>query len=78
MSIPRKGRIRFYECEHQGDVDDYVGALGRLGAKVLQWKLDEDAEEVEVTVEIQESVGEFIKRFKSEESDAYEMSNLAK
>lgn len=77
MTIPRKGTIRFYECEHYGDAEEYIRALGNCGAKILDVRVNEDAEEAMVRVEIDCALGDFLKRFKEEEPDAFEMSNLS-
>jgi hypothetical protein len=41
---PRNICITFGECEHEGDMSDYVEELQRAGASVLRAELNEDAE----------------------------------
>jgi hypothetical protein len=51
--MSRTIHLRFYECEHHGDLNAYVHDLRQSGAKVLDQCLNEAAEEavVKLTVE---------------------------
>lgn len=44
--------LRFYECEHQGDLYSYLDELTSCGASVLDSTLNEDQEEAVVKVEV--------------------------
>ena len=52
MATPKTLCMRFYECEHHGDLDDFVRELGQCGATVLESSLDEAAEEALVRIEV--------------------------
>ena len=70
--MSRTGVIRFYECEHQGDLNNYCDDLIASGAKVTQRTLDEDEEGL-VKVEV-EDYAAFMAKFKT--TDAFQMSSL--
>ena len=40
-----KFHLRFYECEHQGDLNTYLDDVRACGGQVLQSQLSEDDEE---------------------------------
>lgn len=50
--IPKTLFLRFYECEHGGDLEHYLTDLRESGATLLRPQFDPDAEEavVEFTV----------------------------
>ena len=52
MATPKTFNLSFYECEHQGDLNRYLDDLVRCGASVLASKLDADAEEAVVRVDV--------------------------
>jgi hypothetical protein len=68
-----RGAIRFYECEHNGDLDRYVEDLRACGAEILSQVVDEDAEEGVVEVEVLDTC-DFLARFKK--TDSFGFSNI--
>lgn len=70
----KRYNIRFYECEHHGDLGNYAQELGECGATIVKQTLDEDNEEGVVKIEINESQSEFIEKFK--QTDSYYFSHL--
>jgi len=68
-----KVTIYFHECEHQGDMQNYLGELMECNAKIVTDSLDYEAETGTIEIEV-EHYGEFLGRF--EDTDAYEFSSL--
>ena len=67
--------IHFTECEHEGDLDMYIGDLRRSGATIVSSDINFDAETGEVYIEIDEDkMDAFVKAFK--ETDSFDFSNL--
>ena len=58
--------IKFYECEHNGDLDNYKSDIRDSGGKILNSGLNYEAETGWVEVEIDDK---FWERFK--QTDAY-------
>lgn len=52
MATPKIFTMRFFEAEHSGDVNRYIDVLRQCGATVLGSKLDTDAEEAVIRVEV--------------------------
>jgi hypothetical protein len=52
-----KVRIEFSECEHSGDLDEYVDAVQRCGGRVLEQYIDYS--EYETGVIIAEVAGDY-------------------
>jgi hypothetical protein len=52
MATPKTFNLRFYECEHGGDLNRYIEDLRQCGSTVKDSKLDADAEEAVVRVEV--------------------------
>jgi len=73
-NMAQKFTIVFYECEHSGDLDRYIDDLVTSGAKVLESRVNEDAEEGIVKCEC-EHFRQFLIQFKQTES--LEFSNLS-
>ncbi len=46
--------LRFYECEHDGDLQTYLEDVQKSGAKVLDHHLDTNAEEAVVKLQIED------------------------
>jgi len=68
-----RGKIRFYECEHRGDLDHYVEDLTQSGADILRSReTGEDECMVEISVA---DWREFLTRFKK--TNSYDFSHLA-
>jgi hypothetical protein len=44
--------LRFYECEHQGDLNTYLQDVIASGGQVIDYQLDEDAEEAIAKIEV--------------------------
>ena len=51
-TYPKNIRATFGECEHEGDMDNYVEELQRAGASVLSAVLNEDSESCIVEMRI--------------------------
>jgi len=66
--------IRFYECEHNGDMENYLVDLKDSGAVIGDWTIDED-EEVGTVYVVIEDVEKFKTKFA--ETVSYEFSSLA-
>lgn len=65
--------IRFGECEHEGDLDNYADDLEKSGAKILSSYVNEDAECGTIKIEV-ENVQKFLEEFKK--TDSYCFSNI--
>lgn len=67
--------VRFYECEHEGDLNAYVSDLQASGARVLSAKCDGDYPSTSGTVEIHvDDFAGFMVKFS--ETDAFDFSSL--
>ena len=60
--------ISFYECEHDGDLEDYVDDVVESGGKIVSSEINEEAEIGRVTVEVEDREA-FFEKFKK--TDAY-------
>jgi hypothetical protein len=69
-----KFRISFDECEHDGDMQNYIADINMAGGKVLQYHVDHDEETGSALVEA-ENYADFKARF--QETDAYVFSNFS-
>jgi hypothetical protein len=67
-----RSTISFYECEHQGDLDNILEDMRHCGAKIGYTKLDVDAETCTIEYEV-EDMGKFVTQLKDTES--YEFIN---
>ena len=67
-----KGKIDFYECEHNGDLDNYIEDMVSCGAKIISRELDYDGEVGSVEFEVVD-MKEFMSKF--EETDSYDFVN---
>ena len=67
-----KAVLYFSECEHDGDLDEYISDIVNCGGKVLDREINYDAETAKVEIEIDET---FAEKFK--QTNAFEFSNLA-
>jgi len=66
--------ISFTECEHNGDLDNYVQDLISSGAKVISSEVNPSEEMGYVRVSIGDKT-QFMKQFM--ETDSYDFSTLA-
>lgn len=64
--------LEFYECEHDGDLNYYIGDITDCGGKYLSGRVDHDREIGWVTVEVKDK-REFWNKFK--QTDAYGFLN---
>lgn len=71
-----KKTIWFTECEHEGDMRNYIDDLYECGAVVVSSKLNSDAETCEIVVDFasEEKKDKFLETFK--ETDSYGFSSL--
>ena len=68
-----KVTLHFHECEHQGDLDNYLNDLMDSSATILTSEINYDEETAEVVVEVV-AYGIFLNIF--EDTDSYEFSSL--
>lgn len=61
-------KVRFTECEHDGDLDHYIGDIINSGGKIVDSGVDYDNEEGWVRFETNDKEA-FMSKFK--ETDAY-------
>ena len=66
----REVNIQFYECEHDGDLQNYIEDIEQSGGEVLDSSLNYEAEVGSVKVKIDDT---FLDKFK--ETDAYQFIN---
>lgn len=59
-------KLRFCECEHYGDMDEYVDYITECGGEVKRTELNTDTEECIITVEVKNK-DRFIERLKKTE-----------
>ena len=64
----------FYECEHSGDLEDYISDIEKSGGKDVKAEADFEEEEAEVKFQVEDKE-EFLEKFKKTESFNY--SHLA-
>ncbi len=69
-----KLRLRFYECEHSGDLSLYEDDVAKAGGEILESSMDEDAEVGIILVETKDPA-EFKRRFM--ETDSFGFSNVS-
>jgi hypothetical protein len=60
--------LSFYECEHEGDIQNYMEEIARCGAKIEDYHLDYEEEVGVVSIVVEDKKG-FWKKFK--ETEAY-------
>ena len=65
-------RLSFYECEHYGDMQNYISDMVNCGAKIINSELDTDDETCTIIYSVEDQE-EFIKKFI--ETDSYEFVN---
>ena len=68
--------IDFYECEHGGDMDNYIDDLYESGAVIVssQLNFDEETYKIVVDFEKEEKKEKFLIKFK--ETDSFSFSSL--
>ena len=64
---PMKTQLSFYECEHDGDLENYISDVHESGGTVIARDLNYEAEIGTIVVDHDEK---FMDRFK--ETDAYQ------
>lgn len=64
--------LTFYECEHEGDLDNYADDVRECGGKVIDSEINEDAEIGRLTVQVEDKAT-FLAKFK--ETDAAQFLN---
>ena len=71
-----KATLKFYECEHEGDLSHYKADITASGGKVISSRLsdDEESEPGIIVFEIEDK-NTFLAKFKT--TDSYGFSNLA-
>lgn len=52
--MSRTLHLRFYECEHQGDLQTYLEDLRSAGAAILAHQLEPDVEEAVVRIQVED------------------------
>jgi len=67
-----KAVLYFSECEHNGDLDEYLSDIRNCGGKILDSKINYEAETAKVEIEIDET---FAEKFRNTRACGY--SNLA-
>lgn len=69
-----KKTISFYECEHYGDLDNYVNDLQQSGAEIISYALsDEESGNVLISVP-DNQFDAFLEKFK--QTDSFGFSSL--
>lgn len=66
-------KIYFYECEHYGDLDNYIIDIKKCNGKVIHYSVDYDNEIGLVVIE-HDNLTMFLDEFKK--TEAYQFSNL--
>lgn len=70
-----KKTVYFTECEHMGDLNNYVDDLVESGATIISKNITPEDEEGRVVIEVQDEQWEnFITKF--EETNSFDFSNL--
>ena len=59
--------LSFYECEHEGDYENYAHDLKECGATIISHLIDTDAEIVDVVIEVEDNE-KFMEQFRKTES----------
>ena len=67
-----KMNLSFYECEHEGDLEQYIEDVTACGGTVVDSEINDEAEVGHVTVEVEDRKA-FDVKFK--ETDAYQFIN---
>jgi len=67
-----KSTLEFYECEHSGDLDNYVSDMLDCGATILSSSVDTEDEIGYVRFEV-DDIETFMFKFK--DTEAYEFVN---
>ena len=65
-----KTTLYFSECEHDGDLDNYVSDVINSGATIISSQINHDEETARVEIEYQP---EFVEKFKK--TDSFDFSN---
>lgn len=65
--------VYFHECEHEGDLNNYITDLREAGASILSSSCNSDAESGVVRIGVKD-LASFLSKFK--ETDSYEFSSL--
>lgn len=68
----KRTTIYFTECEHNGDLDEYIDDITRSGGKVTDAKINIEEETAMVHVDIFDD--DFAERFRK--TNAFDFSNL--
>jgi hypothetical protein len=58
-----KIKANFYECEHDGDLDNYIGDIVSSGGKIISSSVDSDEETGTVVFEVEDKPT-FVEKFK--------------
>ena len=67
MSDKNRFEVQFDECEHEGDLEEYVNDLQESGAEIIDHNINYDAECGYVTIEVSDTK-DFISKFKQTNS----------
>jgi len=74
METKKRLTLRYYECEHIGDLSRYEDAVFESGAKVIESDFSPDEEEAWIRIEV-EDFAAFRKRFRK--TEGWDFCNLA-
>ena len=66
--------LSFYECEHQGDLDNYIDDLEESGAEILSDSIDYDDETGIVKIYVADK-DNFLQKFR--QTDSFNFSSLS-
>lgn len=69
----RRREVHFYECEHDGDLDNYANDLMESGATVVSSSCNHEAETGIIVIEVSDFAS-FINKFK--ETDSFGFSSI--
>jgi len=75
VASSKKVVLRFGECEHSGDANEYERDITKSGGKVLKTQVDEEGEECVISVEVTD-LDAFKTAFKK--TDSWGFSSLAR
>jgi len=67
-----KIKVSFCECEHDGDLDNYIGDIVSSGGKIVSSSVDSDEERGTVVFEVEDKPT-FVEKFKK--TNAWEFLN---
>lgn len=70
---PREMTVHFYECEHDGDLDNYASDLRDSGAEILSTSCNSEAETGAIKIRVKD-FDSFLTKFK--ETDSIGFSSL--